>query len=239
MFLQNEKITVSVLKRLCKYAKIKCLKLKKQELIDLYNCFLAVKKIQNVFRKVLYREAVDPITLDPVYYPCFIYRTNSGKCQFYAYDSIIKYIMKTGNTTDPLTREQYSDECLKRLDNSVKIYFPEIKYKSTYKIKIDENYARRIKNRENELLTYQMRMSELKNYIVFIVESQLTNFLHEPILIENINYRSVESFINSTFHELKIVLNHLRTHDTQTVSLFKHDLLEQIPGFFTETIENL
>lgn len=237
MFLKNEKIPLVLLKKLCKSTKLKYSKLKKQELLDLYNKYLAVKKIQQAFRNYLYKDSVDPISLDSVSFPCFIYRTKSGKCHFYAYESIIKYIMKTGVTKDPLTREEYSDNTLKRLDTQAKLYFPETKYRSTYKIKVNLNYARRIKNRENELLNYHMRISELKNHILFIVESGLIEIPNEPILFENVEYRSMDSFVQCTFHELKIVLGHL--HDPHFVGLFKTQFLEETNNSFREFIQNL
>jgi hypothetical protein len=241
MLLKNESIKLDTLKKLCKSTKLKYSKLKKQELLDLYNKYLAVKKIQKAFRTYLYKDSIDAITLESVSFPCFIYRTKSGKCHFYAYDSIIKYIMKTGVTKDPMTREEYSDNTLKRLDIQVKMYFPEIKYRSTYKIKINLNYARRIKNRENEILNYHMRIDELKEHILFIAESGMNTWdlPNEPILIENVEYRSIDSFIQSTFHELKIVLNHLMVHDTNYVNTFKSELMETVSESFKFLVENL
>jgi hypothetical protein len=221
-----------LLKRLCKRVGIKKYsKLKKQELFWLYNRHLAIISIQRTFRTYFYRESVDHITLEPVQFPCFIYKTKSGKCYFYNYESIIKYIMKTGNTRDPMTREAYSDNDLKRLDNQAKLYFPGIKYRSTYKIKTSLVYAHRIRNRENEILSFQMRMDELKELILFIISSDISNWNigNEPILIENVEYQSIDSFINSVIHELKMVVTNLRAYDSHQAELFKTDLINEIP----------
>jgi hypothetical protein len=217
------------LNKICKIARIKNYsKLNKKELLENINKYLAVKLIQRCFRRYFYNDATDHITLEPVSYPCFIYRTKSGKHYFYNYDSIIKYIMKTGITRDPMTRESYSDTDLIRLDNEAKRY--NLKYRSTYKIKKNLNYARRIRNRENEILSFQLRMDELKELILFIISSEMNewNLENEPILIENVEYRSVDSFIKSTFHELKMVLLNLREYDSYQVTTFKRDFLEQI-----------
>jgi len=238
MFLVNEKVSLDILKAFCKKARLKQTKTKKQLLID-YNQYLATRKIQRGFRKYLYHETVDPITLDQVNFPCFIYRTKFGKCHFYAYNSIIKYIMKTGFTKDPMTREEYSGDVLKRLDTQVKIYFPMIKYPSTYRIKISEVYARRVRNRENEIIHYQNRIVQLKGYILFIIESGMESCPNESIYIENVEYQNVQLFIDRSFHELKMILGYLRIHDTQSVELFKTQLLQETPESFISLIQQL
>lgn len=231
MLIDFKIVDTSILKKMCKNGKItRYSKLKKRELFDNFNKLLAVKVIQRCFRNYFYKNATDHISLEPINYPCFIYRTKSGKHYFYSYESIIKYIMKTGDCRDPMTRENYSDDDLMRLDNSAKLHYPDIKYRSTYKIKKNLNYARRIRNRENEILSFQLRMDELKELILFIISSEMNewNLENEPILIENVEYRSVDSFIQSTFHELKMVLLNLREYDSYSVTTFKKDFLEQI-----------
>ena len=129
-------LSITELKKFCKNASIKKYStLKKKELFDEYNRFLASKVIQRKYRMHFYKNAEDNILLEKVSYPCFVYRTKFGKIFFYHYDTIIKYIMKSGDTRDPMTRNQYSDEELSRLDYEAKRYFPNIKYSSTFKIK--------------------------------------------------------------------------------------------------------
>jgi len=242
MFILNEIINNSILKKLCKIQNVKNYsKMNKSCLFQTLNKILAAKIIQRCFRNHFYKDATDPITLDSVNFPCFIYRTKSGKHYFYNYESIIKYIMKTGNCTDPMTRESYSDDHLIRLDNQAKIYFPTIKYRSTYKIKKNLSYARRIRNRENEILSFQMRMDELKELIKLIIHSEmyLWNLDNEPIIVENITYNSIDSFVNSTIHELKLVLINLKTYDPYSANLFKQDLLEYAKPHVTPIFMNL
>jgi len=224
-------LNIKILKQLCKKVSIKnCSKLKKRELFDAYNKYLAAKIIQNVYRSHFYKNATDCITLDKIGYPCFIYRTKFRKHFFYSYESIIKYIMKTGDTRDPMTRENYTDDDLIRLDTEVKHYFPNIKYSSTIKIKRNINYAKRIRNRENEILSFQMRLDELKNSIIILVESGvlLWNIPNEPILIENIEYRSLNSYVNTVLHELKIVYNNLKNYDSFSANCFKENILSSL-----------
>ena len=233
-----------LLKKLCKMAGIKKYsRLKKRELFDQYNTFLATKIIARSFRNYFYRDATDHITLEPVSFPCFVYKTKSGKRYFYNYESIIKYIMKTGNTRDPMTREEYSDNDLKRLDAQARFYFPEIKYRSTYKIKTSLVYAQRIRNRENEILSFEMRITELKELIVYIINVDMLNWNigTEPLLIENVEYQSIDSFINSVIHELKLVIANLRAYDSHLAELCKRDLLTDINGNarFLEFVGNI
>lgn len=227
MLLQSE--NVKILKGLCKMYFLKGYSnLKRQQLFETVNRYLAVKVIQRCFRRHLYKDAVDHISLEPAFFPCFIYRTKSGKNYFYNYDSIIKYIMKTGITRDPMTREHYSDNDLMRLDAGAKR--ANLKYRSTYKIKKSLTYARRIQNRENEILSYQMRIDELKQSILFIDKSEmyLWNLGDEPLLIENVEYQSINLFIESVFHELKMVVVNLKQHDPDLVEMFKKDFIPQL-----------
>jgi hypothetical protein len=90
-----KKIDKLVLKKLCKNCVKNYSTMKKQELFDNFNKVLAIKLIQRCYRNHFYKNAIDPITLDQVSFPCFVYRTKSGKHYFYNYESIIKNIMKT------------------------------------------------------------------------------------------------------------------------------------------------
>jgi hypothetical protein len=224
-----KKLVIGDLKLFCKNAGIKNYsKLKKKELFEEYNRFLASVIIQKYYREFLYRNATDCITLEKVNFPCFIYRTKFGKTFFYNHDSIIRYIMKTGNTRDPMTRNQYTDEELARLDSEAKIYFPEIKYRSTLKIKKNENYALRIINRENEILSFQTRLSELKEIILNVVVSDMLSWDIGPLTVDNIEYRSVNSYINSTLNEFKLTLLNLKAHDSYSGNLFQTTFLENL-----------
>ena len=128
---------------------------------------------------------------------------------------------------------EYSDEDLIRVDTDSKKHFPKesISFKSTLKIKKNVNYARKIRNRENEILSFQLRLDELKESILFIVTDDifLWNIPSESILIENVEYNSIDSFINSVIHELKMVVTNLRAYDSHQAESFKTDLINEIP----------
>ena len=243
MFLKSDykNLSVVILKKLCKckYSS----KMKKNELYEEYNKVLAVKIIQQRFRKYFYSNAVDSITLENVSYPCFIYRVKTGKIFFYDYNSIIKYIMKSGKVIDPNTRNTYTDTELTRLDIEAKLYFPDKNFKSTLKIKKNENYARRIRNRENDILSFQMRLDEIKTCIITIIEDDIISWnITDAIIIENIEYTSFTNYLNSIIHELKILFLNLKSYSLFEGNCYKQSFLSDIGNrseFFVNIISKL
>ena len=218
-------LNVRILKKLLKRAKIINHRLKKSEMMREYNKYLSALKIQKIFREYFYRNAEDHITLERVKYPCFIFQTKSGKCYFYSYESIVKYIMKTGDTRDPMTRTQYSDELLTRLDSDVKKHLPHLKFKSTLKIKKNPDYARRIRNRENEILNYQTRINEIRESIIVAVESDMLSWTISNLFIDNIEYLSPVNYVNSIIYELKILLRNLTFMDQFSGSSLRDEII--------------
>ena len=81
----------------------------------------------------------------------------------------------------------------------------------------------------NKLIDTEVNsMDELKEVILTYSEMCLWNLGNEPLLIGNVEYRNLDSFINSTIHELKMVLSHLRAYDSYLAELFKTNLLNEI-----------
>ena len=224
-------LNIKTLRLFCKHANIKkCSRVPKETLFENYNRFLACKVIQRCFRNHFYKNAEDSISLEPVRYPCFVYRTKFGKCFFYSYDSIIKYIMKTGDTRDPMTRNVYSDEDLSRLDYEVKKYFPEIRYSSTLKIKKNINYAKKIRNRENEILSLQTYLEELKTKIIIVIESGAFSWEQFEITVDSVEYYSIHDYISTILDKLRSVYRSLKTHDFFSANCFKENAIESISG---------
>jgi len=221
-------LNVRILKKLLKRAKILHYNLKKSEMVREYNKHLSVMKIQKEFRRHFYRNAIDHITLEKVEYPCFIFKTKSGKCYFYSYESIVKYIMKTADTRDPMTRTQYSDEILIRLDSDAKKYLPHFKFKSTLKIKKNPDYARRIRNRENEILNYQTRINEIKESIIIAVDSDILSWTICNLFIDNVEYPSPINYINSIIYELKILIRNLIFMDNFSGNSLKTEIINEL-----------
>jgi hypothetical protein len=203
-------------------------KFNKVELFNFYNRYLAAKVIQRLYRKHFYENKIDCITLEPVSYPCFIYRTKTGKIFCYSFDSIIKNIMKTGDTREPMTRTPFTDTDLNRLDLQVKQFFPETRWSSTLKIKNNLAYAKRIRNRENEILSYNARMDEIKTIILNFITEGLIYWDIGEIIIENVTYRSIRHYLKIVSFELKLAYLHLKELDSFSASIFKQDLLEKL-----------
>ena len=240
MFLNNDSsmLNVGILKKLLKRAKISYSCLKKQEMINEYNKYLSVLKIQKYYREYFYKNAVDHITLDKIEYPCFIFKTKSGKMYFYSYESIIRYIMKTGDTRDPMTRTQYPDELLERLDSSAKRFLPNVKFKSTLKIKKNPEYARRIRNRENEILSFQTRINEIKESILIAIDSNMLLWELNGIFIDNVEYLNTNSYINSITYELKILIRNLTIFDQFNGNTLKTEVINEIENTTTNETKN-
>jgi hypothetical protein len=220
-------LNVGILKKLSKKAKL-LTNMNKITLFENFNKYLATRLIQKCYRRHLYKNAIDHISLEKINYPCFIFRTKSGKNFYYSYESIVKYIMKTGDTRDPMTRIVYPDEVLIRLDSDVKKYLPTVKFKSTLKIKKNPDYARRIRNRENEILSYQTRLTEIRESIILAIESDILSWNIYNILIDNTEHLNSHTYINSLLYELKIILRNLNIYDSHSATIIKTELMEEI-----------
>lgn len=225
------RISLPFLKRLCKNLIPYYYRLNKKHLFAEYNRYLAAKVIQKWYRRYFYNSAIDSITFDPISYPCFVFCIFPGKFFFYSYDSIIKYIMKSGKTIDPCTRSIYSNELLDRLDQSAKIHFPDKNYKSTLKIKNSENYAKRIINRENEIMAYQTRMDHLKESILELLNNGLLQIPLHDVLIESVNYHSLKDYFTTILNELKILFMFLKKKDPWSASVFKESFENKLETF--------
>ena len=224
-------LNTPLLKKFCKNAGIKNSILKKHELFTNYNRFLACRIIQRNFRKYFYKNAEDSISLEHVEYPCFIYRTKFGKCFFYSYDTIIKYIMKTGDIRDPMTRNEYSDHELARLDSEAKHHFPKIRYSSTLKIKKNINYAKKIRNRENEILSYQTYLDELKTKIVIVIESDAFAWEQFEITVDSVEYYSIHDYILTLLEKIRTIYRVFNGYDNFSANYFKENLIETVSSF--------
>ena len=79
-------------------------------------------------------------------------------------------------------------------------------------------------------------MDELKEIILFIVNSDMCNWNigNESLLIENVEYQTVDSFVQSVINELKMVLVNLRNYDIHAAETFKTDLIQNL-----QSLENV
>jgi hypothetical protein len=225
-------LKVPDLRIFCKNAKLKVSGFNKKQLFDAYNKHIACKIIQKMYREHFYKNAECSITLEKVSYPCFVFRTKFGKLFFYDYLSIVKYISKTGNVHDPMTRELYSDQVLQRLDNSIKKHYPETKVSSTLKIKRNMAYASRVRNLENDIITYQTLLEESKNTILDLIESGiLMAGILEQINVGSEVFSSIDDFLLHLLEKVSMVYNSLKAIDSFWASCFKIDFLEKLSKY--------
>jgi hypothetical protein len=222
------------LKLFCK-GKIK-LNQSKSALFECYNRYLAVKIIQRCYRRYFYRNAECSITLEKVNYPCFIYRSKFGKLFFYDLVSIVKYICKTGNTHDPMTREQYSDTILENLDLFVKKQ--NLKFSSTLKIKRNISYAKAVRDRENDIISYQTLLEENKNLIVVLIESGLIG-MSGSIHIDGENFNNVDEYLLYLLEKTNAIYNTLKDLDIFWAETFKTEFLEQLNVYTGNGVKNI
>ncbi len=97
----------------------------------------AVLVIQYHYRKWLYRDAECCISYKKLRFPCFIYRTPTGKILFYDFVSLNKYFTVSDKYIDPLTRNEYIPSQIERFHSQFQKYFPD---KKIEKIKLKENF---------------------------------------------------------------------------------------------------
>lgn len=137
--------------------------------------------------------------------------------------------MKSGKVIDPNTRNEYTDAELQRLDTEAKQHFPEKNFKSTLKIKKNESYARRIRNRENDILSIQMRLDEIKEIVLGMIEDDVLSWnIDEPMVVENVEYRNLNAYINSIVYELKVGFSCLKAYSQFEAKCFQDTFLSSI-----------
>lgn len=112
-------ISVQNLKKICKRLKISGYsKLKKKSLITQINRYFSVVKIQTFFRLKNGSGELCPISMDKVSYPCFPFKPKGYSLFiYYNLEPLVSYLLTTGDFRDPKTREKYSKETLKKMDN--------------------------------------------------------------------------------------------------------------------------
>jgi len=139
--------------------------------------------------------------------------------------------MKSGNTHDPMTRTQYSDDDLQRIDDGIKQHFAKCKYRSALKIKNNPGYAMRIRNRENEILSFQLRIDELKNNLLNLINIDALSWNITNILIDGHEYLNIHVYINQLMYELKLVLGNLNRIDSNLALNYKNDIIIELNQF--------
>ena len=172
--------TVATLKLVCKKLNIKKYnKLRKNELDNTINRYLSILKLQRWIRKILSRGENCPISLEPIKYPCFAFKTNKTLI-YYNLNIIKNYILESGNFSDPISRTKYTEANLSSMDNIDKYYKQLTKYTGVYTsvLKASKNikFYERKKYNENELLLFERIIDEICNDLIELLNSDIIAF---------------------------------------------------------------
>lgn len=134
-------------------------KLRKKNLLEVVKNELACRKIQKAFRiyKGMYSDLC-PISLKPVNYPCWMFKTNT-KCVYYNLVDLVQYLTVSGNFRDPMTRVEYSNQDLKSMDTTMANM--KIKHKTLVSLKKNPDFYRRKKMREETINTISDQIREI------------------------------------------------------------------------------
>lgn len=71
---------------------------------------------------------IDPIMLSPLTKHTFKFVRSNGTCVLFNVESLVDYILATGDFSDPETRISFSDADLKQIDRIVRILHHQISF---------------------------------------------------------------------------------------------------------------
>lgn len=143
----SNKLTVKSIRSIAKINKIKYINtFNKINALKLINNYKASIFIQNYFRKKTIRENTCPISHEKLKYPFISIKIN-GKFFYYDFYSFISYVNVSGDTRDPITRENISDTKLQEINKLIRYYYG----KNTNKIIISKSMR---KNTDLNIVTY-------------------------------------------------------------------------------------
>lgn len=163
-------LKLDIIKKICKLYNIKYTKLKKNEMIELIIKYLSCIKIQRNFRKYISSDQICPISMSMVRYPCFGYKSkNNKKFIYYNLVDIIEYLLNTGDFRDPKTREEYSVEQLKVMDNLKEYY--KIPGRSLVFASKDKKFYENKKNNENTILVAERCVDDIISSLRMMIEN--------------------------------------------------------------------
>ncbi len=197
-----DKLPVPDLKNVCKILHIKNIsKNKKCDILKNINEKLACLKIQRWYRKIKIGEERCAISLDPIQYPCYAFKTGIGKLHYYNLGTLKKYIIESGNFSDPLSRVHFTELNLKTMDDMdmyYRSYKPSYKdssedmYTSVLKASKNKNFYTKKHDLECEILTFER--------ILDIISQDIIKYLTNDYSDDNILFTS-----NDILYTLNIV----------------------------------
>jgi hypothetical protein len=232
-----DKLTIAVLKDVCKILHIKNIsKSKKCNMINNINEKLACLKIQRWFRKKKIGEERCAISLDPIQYPCYAFKPGIGKLNYYNLGTLKNYMIESGNFSDPLSRIQFTEKDLKTMDN-IDIYnrrytHPQVVYVSVLKASKNKNYYAKKHELECEIITFER--------VLDIITQDIIKFLINDYSEDNMLYTSedISYTLNIVYlYNYKINIERLYIRDSDHAM---YSVSKNIGNFLTivEQVEN-
>lgn len=177
-------ISIPILRGLCKLYKLSNYsKQTKEILIRRLNEYLSILKIQKFIRYRFMggRDQLCPISMEPIRYPCFPFKPKgSSYFVYYNLESLLDYLLQTGDFRDPKTREPYLDETLRSIDSYRKKLG--IKSKSVYLASQNRSTYKKKKDHEDDIMVLERCIDEVVSSITTIMESTMDE---NPLMILN------------------------------------------------------
>lgn len=192
------------LKKICKINKIKNYsKLKKVDIIKKIIDYFSVLKIQKFWRKKLINNKLCPISLNVIKYPCYAFKTKKGNFIYYNIKPLIDYLITTGNFQDPKTRQTYSEDNIKTIENIRKYY--KLPGKNIIKVSRNKRYYMNKRDIEDDILVIERTLDSIIFQITKLIEDSMNKS------IKNIHSSLVLEY--STFiHYYKLLVRYSKDH---------------------------
>jgi len=184
MILDDDTITITSLKKICKIHRIKKYSgLKKCDLLLLINKYLSTLKIQQWIRKILSGRELCSISGDVIRYPCFAFKTEAGVLIYYNLDPLKQYLIKIGDFRDPLSRNNYNEQHLLVMDNIDKYWRltrstvgpSSGKFVSVYKASLNKKFYDKMKEQDCEILTFERILDSICQDIKTLIDTRAHN----------------------------------------------------------------
>lgn len=177
-------IPLPILRGLCRIYKLNNYsKQKKEILIKRLNECHSILRIQKFIRNILMggKDQLCPISMEPIRYPCFPFKPKaSSHFIYYNLESLIDYLLQTGDFRDPKTREPYLDQVLQSIDDYKKRVG--IKSKSVLLASQNRSIYKKKKDHEDDIMVLERCIDEVVASITTIMESTMDD---NPLVILN------------------------------------------------------
>lgn len=177
-------VSIPILRGICKIYKLSNYsKQKKEILVKRINEYLSILRIQKFIRNKLGggKDCLCPISMESIKYPCFPFKPKgSTHFIYYNLESLIDYLLQTGDFRDPKTREPYLDSVLHNIDEYKKKVG--LKGKSVLLASQNRSIYKKKKDHEDDIMVLERCIDEVVSSITTIMEATMDD---NPLVILN------------------------------------------------------